>query len=40
LQLLVPNRSGEWADLGADAIGIGLGAVLALLWLRRRKEQA
>jgi VanZ family protein len=40
LQLQVPNRSGEWADLGADDIGIGLGAVLALLWLRRRKEQA
>lgn len=40
VQLQVPNRSGEWADLGADAIGIGLGALLALLWLRRRKEQA
>ena len=39
LQLQVPNRSGEWANLGADAIGIGLGALLALLWLRRRKEQ-
>jgi VanZ family protein len=40
VQLQVPNRSGEWADLGADAIGIGIGALLALLWLRRRKEQA
>jgi len=39
LQLQVPNRSGEWSDLGADAIGIGLGALLALLWLRRRKER-
>jgi len=39
VQLQVPNRSGEWSDLGADAIGIGLGALLALLWLRRRKEQ-
>jgi VanZ family protein len=38
LQLQVPNRSGEWADLGADAIGIGLGALLALLWLRHRKD--
>ena len=40
LQLQIPDRSGEWADLGADAIGIGLGALLALLWLRFRKEQA
>ncbi len=40
VQLQLPNRSGEWADLGADAIGIGIGALLALLWLRRRKEQA
>lgn len=40
LQLQVPNRSAEWADLGADAIGIGLGALLAALWLRRRKETA
>jgi VanZ family protein len=39
LQLQVPNRSGEWRDLGADAIGIGLGALLALLWLRYRKER-
>jgi VanZ family protein len=39
LQLQVPNRSGEWTDLGADAIGIGLGALLAVFWLRRRKEQ-
>jgi len=39
LQLQLPNRSGEWTDLGADAIGIGLGALLAMLWLRRRKEQ-
>ncbi len=40
LQLQVPNRSGEWSDLGADVIGLGLGATLALLWPRRRKEQA
>ncbi len=37
LQLQVPNRSGEWADLGADAIGIGLGALWASLWLRLRR---
>jgi VanZ family protein len=37
MQLQVPNRSGEWSDLGADAIGLGLGTTLALLWLRRRK---
>ena len=40
LQLQVPNRSGQWADLLADGIGIGLGAQFALLWLRRRKEHA
>jgi len=40
LQRLVPNRSGEWADLGADAIGIGIGAWLALLWLRRRRTDS
>ena len=40
LQLQVPNRSAEWADLGADAIGIGLGALWALFWLRHRREQA
>jgi VanZ family protein len=39
VQRQLPNRSGEWSDLGADDIGIGLGALLALLWLRRRKEQ-
>jgi VanZ family protein len=38
LQLQVPNRRGEWSDLGADAIGIGLGALLALFWLRHRGE--
>lgn len=36
LQLRVPNRSGEWGDLAADAIGIGLGALLAWGWLRHR----
>jgi len=40
LQRLVPNRSGEWADLGADAIGIGIGAWLALLWLCRRRTDS
>ena len=39
VQLQVPNRTGEWADLGADALGIGLGALVAWLWLRRRKAQ-
>ena len=39
VQLQVPNRSGEWSDLGADAIGIGLGALLAWLWLRHREGQ-
>lgn len=30
LQLYVPGRSAEWADLLADALGIALGAALAL----------
>ena len=38
LQLVVPNRSGEWSDLLADGVGIGLGALLALWWLRRRTQ--
>ena len=40
LQRQVPNRSGEWSDLGADAIGIGLGALLAGCWLRRRSTRS
>jgi VanZ family protein len=36
LQLHVPNRAGEWRDLLADGIGIGLGALFTLWWLRRR----
>lgn len=35
LQMQVPNRQAEWGDLLADALGIGLGAVLALWWLQR-----
>lgn len=37
LQTQVANRSGEWGDLGADAVGIGLGALFAWLWLNRRR---
>jgi len=32
--LLIPGRDGEWADLLADACGLGLG-LLAFLLLRR-----
>jgi VanZ family protein len=35
LQRQVPNRSAEWSDLLADAIGIAAGALLAEWWLRR-----
>lgn len=38
IQYFVPGRSCEWADLGADSIGIALGLLLAGLawrWLRR-----
>jgi VanZ family protein len=34
LQTLVPNRSAEWGDLLADAVGIVFGAVVAALVLR------
>ncbi len=37
LQMQVPNRSAEWGDLLADGLGLGLGALLALGWLRRRQ---
>jgi VanZ family protein len=37
LQLQVPNRSADWNDLGADAIGIALGALPALWCLQRRQ---
>lgn len=40
LQMLVPNRQAEWGDLLADALGIGLGALFALWWLRRRPPAA
>jgi VanZ family protein len=40
LQLQVPNRSAEWADLGADAIGIGIGALLTLAWMGGQGQQA
>lgn len=40
LQLLVPQRSAEWADLLADGLGIVVGALLALGWLRRRRDPA
>ena len=33
-QWLVPGRSGEWADLLADAVGLAVGAALAWLALR------
>ena len=34
LQTFVPNRSGEWADLLADGVGIALGLLLAAGWRR------
>jgi VanZ family protein len=35
LQHFIPGRAAEWADLGADAIGIVLGAVMAAGVLRK-----
>jgi VanZ family protein len=42
VQYFVPGRSCEWLDLGADAVGIACGAVLALsiLALARRSAVA
>lgn len=40
LQLSVPNRSAEWADLAADAIGMAIGALLARVWLQRGATRA
>lgn len=34
IQLYVPGREGEWADLLADAIGLAIGQLLAPLALR------
>lgn len=34
-QSRLPPRSGEWGDLAADAVGIGIGLLLAALLLRR-----
>lgn len=42
LQMLVPGRSSEWADLFADAVGMAIGAGLAFAstrWLRWRQQQ-
>jgi VanZ family protein len=36
VQTQIPGRSGEWPDLLADAIGIGLGLALAATLSRRR----
>jgi len=44
LQLFVPGRSSEWADLLADSVGIACGAAIALslLWMAglRRRQRA
>lgn len=36
-QVLLGYRSGEWMDLVADAVGVALGALLALRLLPRRR---
>jgi VanZ family protein len=36
VQLFVPNREAEWGDWLGDAIGIGIGWLLAATWLRLR----
>jgi VanZ family protein len=41
VQYYVPGRSSEWLDLGADAVGMAIGATLALVALRLfRRTQA
>ncbi|MEY4561130.1 MAG: hypothetical protein RLZZ618_407 [Pseudomonadota bacterium] len=42
LQMLVPGRSSEWADLVADGVGMAIGAALAFAatrWVRWRQRQ-
>ena len=34
VQLYIPGRTGEWADLLADSLGIGIGAAMAMLIMR------
>jgi VanZ family protein len=34
LQSYTPTRSGEWADLLADGLGIALGMLLVAIWMR------
>ncbi len=38
-QFFVPGRACEWGDLGADSIGIAVGAVIAIfiLWIASPK---
>jgi VanZ family protein len=40
VQYFVPGRSSEWADLGADAIGMAIGAALALSTLKLVRQVA
>ena len=30
LQMFIPSRSAEWGDVVADAVGIGIGCLLAV----------
>jgi VanZ family protein len=34
VQTQIPGRSGEWADLLADSVGIAIGSALASVWRR------
>jgi VanZ family protein len=38
LQAMTPDRYAEWADLGADAIGIVAGVLLIGWWRRRSRS--
>ena len=40
LQRYVPNRTAEWGDLGADAIGIAIGVLVASLLLRLARARS
>lgn len=37
VQSHLPHRQGEWADLGADAVGLALGLLLAMAMRRTRR---
>ena len=38
LQMFIPNRSAQWGDMVADAVGIGIGCLLAVALQRATRH--